>query len=42
VHTSEDEGYFPRGRSILRMVQEERLVGLHYGQRALAIGRSTR
>jgi len=33
-----DEGYFPRGRSVLRMVQEERLVGLHFGQRALAIG----
>lgn len=33
-----DDGYFPRGRSILRTVQEERLVGLFYGQRALAIG----
>lgn len=33
-----DEGYFPRGRSVLRQVQEERLVGLFYGQRALAIG----
>ena len=30
-------GYFPRG-SILRRVQGERLVGLFYGQRALAIG----
>jgi uncharacterized protein (DUF2236 family) len=33
-----DEGYFPRGRSLLRQVHEERLVGLFYGQRALAIG----
>lgn len=33
-----DEGYFPRGRSVLRQVHEERLVGLFYGQRALAIG----
>lgn len=33
-----DEGYFPRGRSLLRAAQEERLVGLFYGQRALAIG----
>lgn len=33
-----DDGYFPRGRSILRAAQEERLVGLFYGQRALAIG----
>ncbi len=33
-----DDGYFPRGRSILREAQEERLVGLFYGQRALAIG----
>lgn len=33
-----DDGYFPRGRSLLRTVQEERLVGLFYGQRALAIG----
>jgi len=33
-----DEGYFPRGRSVLRMVHEERLVGLFFGQRALAIG----
>lgn len=33
-----DVGYFPRGSSILRMVQEERAVGLFYGQRALAIG----
>jgi uncharacterized protein (DUF2236 family) len=33
-----DDGYFPRGRSVLRQVQEERLVGLHFGQRALCIG----
>jgi uncharacterized protein (DUF2236 family) len=32
------DGYFPRGRSVLRQVQEERLVGLFYGQRALCIG----
>jgi uncharacterized protein (DUF2236 family) len=34
----EDAGYFPRGRSMLRAVLEERVVGLHYGQRALCIG----
>src|ERR671935_3335646 len=33
-----DEGYFPRGRSMLRRVHEERAVGLLYGQRALGIG----
>jgi len=33
-----DDGYFPRGRSLLRGVHEERLVGLFYGQRALTIG----
>lgn len=33
-----DEGYFPRGSSILRRVHEERAVGLMYGQRALTIG----
>ena len=33
-----DEGYFPRGRSVLRAVHEERAVGLFYGQRALCIG----
>jgi uncharacterized protein (DUF2236 family) len=33
-----DEGYFPRGSSVLRRVHEERAVGLLYGQRALAIG----
>src|ERR1700757_5230707 len=31
------DGYFPRG-STLRMVHEEKLVGLFYGQRALCIG----
>lgn len=33
-----DDGYFPRGSSVLRQVHEERLVGLFFGQRALAIG----
>jgi uncharacterized protein (DUF2236 family) len=33
-----EDGYFPRGRSTLRMVHEERAVGLMYGQRALCIG----
>lgn len=33
-----DDGYFPRGRSILRRVHDERMVGLLYGQRALCIG----
>lgn len=33
-----DEGYFPRGTSILRRVHDERLVGLFYGQRALFLG----
>src|SRR5437763_16643283 len=33
-----DDGYFPRGSSILRLVHEEHLVGLLYGQRALCIG----
>jgi uncharacterized protein (DUF2236 family) len=36
--TEPDEGYFPRGRSVLRRVQGERRVGLLYGQRALIIG----
>jgi len=31
-------GYFPAGRSLLRMVHSERSVGLMYGQRALMIG----
>jgi uncharacterized protein (DUF2236 family) len=35
---AEDNGYFPRGRSMLRRVHEERMVGLLYGQRALCIG----
>jgi uncharacterized protein (DUF2236 family) len=33
-----DHGYFPRGRSILRTVHEEKAVGLLYGQRALCVG----
>jgi uncharacterized protein (DUF2236 family) len=33
-----EDGYFPRGRSTLRMVHEERAVGLMYGQRALCVG----
>ncbi len=33
-----DDGYFPRGSSLLRRVHGERLVGLFYGQRALCIG----
>jgi uncharacterized protein (DUF2236 family) len=33
-----DEGYFPRGRSVLRRVMRERAVNLLYGQRALMIG----
>jgi uncharacterized protein (DUF2236 family) len=32
------DGYFPRGRSMLRTVQEQHLVGLMFGQRALCIG----
>jgi uncharacterized protein (DUF2236 family) len=32
------EGYFPRGRSLLRRVMRERAVNLLYGQRALMIG----
>src|SRR3712207_423846 len=32
-----DDGYFPRGRSVLRRVQGERVVGLLYGQRALLL-----
>jgi uncharacterized protein (DUF2236 family) len=31
----EDDGYFPRGRSVLRRVHGERVVGVVYGQRAL-------
>lgn len=33
-----DEGYFPQGRSVLRRVHDERLVGLFYGQRSLCVG----
>jgi uncharacterized protein (DUF2236 family) len=33
-----DSGYFPQGRSALRMVHEEKAVGLMYGQRALCVG----
>jgi uncharacterized protein (DUF2236 family) len=33
-----DDSYFPRGASILRMVHEEKAVGLMYGQRALCVG----
>lgn len=33
-----DDGYFPRARSILRRVHDERAVGLFYGQRGLIIG----
>jgi uncharacterized protein (DUF2236 family) len=33
-----DNGYFPRGTSLLRRVHDEHLVGLLYGQRALCIG----
>jgi uncharacterized protein (DUF2236 family) len=33
----EAEGYFPRGRSVLRRVHGERVVGRLYGQRALLL-----
>lgn len=33
-----DDGYFPRGSSMLRTVHEEKAVGLMYGQRALCVG----
>ncbi len=33
-----EDGYFPRGRSVLRAVHEEKAVGLMYGQRALCVG----
>ncbi len=36
--TRDGDGYFPRGRSMLRRVHSERAVGLLYGQRGLAIG----
>jgi uncharacterized protein (DUF2236 family) len=32
------DGYFPRGKSVLRQVHDERIVGLVYGQRALMVG----
>jgi uncharacterized protein (DUF2236 family) len=32
-----DEGYFPRGRSVLRRVHGERIVGVLYGQRSLLL-----
>jgi uncharacterized protein (DUF2236 family) len=34
----DDHGYFPRGRSMLRRVHEQRIVGLLYGQRGLMVG----
>lgn len=36
--TADHDGYFPRGISALRMVHEEKAVGLMYGQRALCVG----
>ena len=33
-----DQGYFPPGRSMLRRVNEQRIVGLLYGQRGLIVG----
>jgi uncharacterized protein (DUF2236 family) len=33
-----DVGYFPAGRSMLRRVHGERVVGLHYGQRTALVG----
>lgn len=33
----EPEGYFPRGRSMLRRVHGERAVGRLYGQRSLLL-----
>ncbi|HEY1688610.1 MAG TPA: oxygenase MpaB family protein [Solirubrobacteraceae bacterium] len=38
MQSQDAEGYFPRSHSILRSVQEEKAVGLLYGQRALCIG----
>jgi uncharacterized protein (DUF2236 family) len=38
VAAATSDGYFPKGRSILRRVQEERAVGLLFGQRALMLG----
>lgn len=36
--STRNDGYFPQGSSVLRQVQEERAVGLFYGQRALGLG----
>ncbi len=36
--TARDDGEFPQGRSVLRRVMDERIVGLLYGQRALVVG----
>lgn len=36
--TADAGGYFPRGRSVLRRLHEERIVGHLYGQRALMVG----
>jgi uncharacterized protein (DUF2236 family) len=38
AHDARDDGYFPRGSSMLRRVMSHRAVGLLYGQRALGIG----
>lgn len=35
--TSAEDGYFPRGRSVLRRVHGARIVGTSYGQRALLV-----
>ena len=32
-----DDGYFPRGESVLRLVHETTAVGVLYGQRALLV-----
>jgi uncharacterized protein (DUF2236 family) len=37
-HGDQGDGYFPRGRSMLRRVHGERAVGLQYGQRGLLVG----
>jgi uncharacterized protein (DUF2236 family) len=38
AHAEGEDGYFPRGGSMLRRVHEEKAVGLMYGQRALCVG----
>ena len=38
VRAPADDGYFPAGRSVLRRVMDERIVGLLYGPRALVMG----